>query len=143
LDERLVQAFGRIKFKVQTITKSARYGIKLYVLTNAMTAFVLKVIVYNGAATYNISDAQDKKTVKVVKQLVERYNNTHCTLYIDRLYTSIDLMKVLDKVNLDVTGTVMKNRLPKEVVIANSSKEYTQMTRGSFKSNRYTYYNEL
>jgi hypothetical protein len=46
LDETLVCAFGRIKFKVRIITKSARYGIKLYVITDAVTAFVLKVIIY-------------------------------------------------------------------------------------------------
>ena len=41
LDETLIQSFGRIKFKVQIISKSARYGIKIYVLTDAATAFVL------------------------------------------------------------------------------------------------------
>jgi hypothetical protein len=29
LDESLIRAFGRMKFKVRIITKSARYGIKL------------------------------------------------------------------------------------------------------------------
>jgi hypothetical protein len=61
LDESLIGAFGRIKFKVRIIRKSARYGIKLYVLTDAMTAFVLKVIVYIGASTYYNSDVEDKK----------------------------------------------------------------------------------
>jgi Transposase IS4 len=44
LDETLLRAFGRIKFKVQIIAKSARYGIQLYVVTDAETAFVLHVI---------------------------------------------------------------------------------------------------
>jgi hypothetical protein len=38
LDESLLREFGWIKFKVRIITKSAQYGIKLYVLTNATTA---------------------------------------------------------------------------------------------------------
>ena len=45
LNETLIRAFGRIKFKVRIITKSARYGIKLYVITDAETALVLKIIV--------------------------------------------------------------------------------------------------
>jgi hypothetical protein len=52
LDESLIRTFGRFKFKVRIITKSTRYGTKLYVLIDAMTAFVLKVIVYTGATTY-------------------------------------------------------------------------------------------
>ena len=44
LDETLVRAFGRMKFKVRIISKAARYGIKLYVITDAETAFVCKVI---------------------------------------------------------------------------------------------------
>jgi hypothetical protein len=42
LDQTLIWAFGRIKFKVCIETKAARYGIKLYVITDAATAFVLK-----------------------------------------------------------------------------------------------------
>ena len=41
LDETLIRSFCRIKFKVRIISKSARYGIKIYVLTDAATAFVL------------------------------------------------------------------------------------------------------
>ena len=69
LDETLVRSFGRIKFKVRIISKAARYGIKMYVLTDAATAYVLRVIVYTGKHTYNESINQaDKKTVRVVKE---------------------------------------------------------------------------
>jgi NAD(P)H-flavin reductase len=42
LEETLIWAFGRIKFKVHIVTKAAWYGIKLYVITDAVTAYVLK-----------------------------------------------------------------------------------------------------
>jgi hypothetical protein len=48
LDVTLIRAFGRIKFKARIVTKAARYGIKLYVITDAVTAFVLKVVIYTG-----------------------------------------------------------------------------------------------
>ena len=46
LDETLIKSFGRIKFKVRIITKAARYGIKAYAITDAKTAYVLKIIFY-------------------------------------------------------------------------------------------------
>ena len=60
LDEILIQTFGCIKFKVRIITKSAWYGIKLFVITDAETAFVLKVIVYTGTQTYGTSTTGKK-----------------------------------------------------------------------------------
>jgi Transposase IS4 len=92
----LIRAFGCIKFKVCIITKLARYGIKLYVLTDALNVYVLKVIVYTGASTYYNSGPEDtKKTVMVVKQLVDKYKNTHHTIYVNQFYTLIDLLKAL------------------------------------------------
>jgi hypothetical protein len=61
LDEKLIHAFGRIKFKVCLSTKAAGYGIKLYVIADAVTAFVLKVVIYTGKSTYNTLEQQEKK----------------------------------------------------------------------------------
>jgi hypothetical protein len=84
LDETLICAFGRIKFKVRIVTKAARYGIKLYVITDAVTACILKVVIYIGKSTYISSDQQEKKkTVQVVEQLVEPFVGTYRTIYVD------------------------------------------------------------
>jgi DNA polymerase III epsilon subunit-like protein len=143
LDETLLRAFGRIKFKVRIVTKSARYGIKLYVVTDAETAFVLKIIIYTGKSTYNESDSENKKkTVQVVRQLCQDYKDTYRCVFVDRFYTSIDLLKELDKLGLYVTGTCMRNRLSKEVVIKKQSREYKEMQRGDYKKHVYTYKND-
>jgi hypothetical protein len=88
LDKTLIRAFGRIKFKVRIVTKATiRYGIKLYVITDAVTAFVLKVVIYTGKSTYNTSEQQEKKkTVQVVEQLVEPFVGTYPTIYVNRFY---------------------------------------------------------
>jgi Transposase IS4 len=39
LDESLIRCFRRIQFKVRIITNAARYVMKLYVITDAATAF--------------------------------------------------------------------------------------------------------
>ena len=139
LDESLIRAFGRMKFKLRIITKAARYGIKLNVITDAITAYVLKVIVYTGKTTYQDSNEDMKKTVQVVKALCEPFSGTFRTVYIDRFYTSIDVRKELDKMDLFVTGTVMKNRIPNDLTIAKSSRQFKTMARGDFNRHVYTY----
>jgi Transposase IS4 len=52
LDETLILAFGRIKFNVPIVTKAARYGIKIYVITDAATVSVLRMVFYTGMSTY-------------------------------------------------------------------------------------------
>ena len=131
LDETLLRAFGRMKFKVRIISKSARYGIKLYVGTDARTSFVLKVLVYTGKFTYQESTSESlKKTVQVVQQLVEPFRGSFRTVYVDRFYTSIDLLKELHEMKLFVTGTILSNRVPKNITIAKSSAQFRQMERG-------------
>lgn len=140
LDETLIRTFGRIKFKVRIISKAARYGIKLYVLTDAQTAFVLKIIIYTGKSTYQPTiDANEKKTVSIVKELCQHLAGTHRTVFVDRFYTSIELMRELKAMDLYLTGTLMKNRIPKEMVIARSSKQFREMKRGDFKRHLYQY----
>jgi Transposase IS4 len=140
LDETFLRAFGRIKFKVRIVTKSARYGIKLYVVTDAETAFVLRIIIYTGKSTYNERELEDtKKTVLVVRNLCLDFKDSHRVVFVDRFYTSIDLLKEMDKLGLYVTGTCMRNRLPKEVILPKKSKEYKDMQRGDFKTNVYKY----
>jgi Transposase IS4 len=73
LDKTLIRAFGRIKFKVRIVSKAARYGIKVYVITDARTAFVLRVLIYTGRTTYTqTGEVNDHpmKTVQIVNKLV-------------------------------------------------------------------------
>jgi len=140
LDETLLRAFGRIKFKVRIVSKAARYGIKLYVLTDARTAFVLRVVVYTGQSTYNQSDTESNlKTVQVVQKLCENYRGSFRTVYVDRFYTSVDLLKQLEDMNLYVTGTMLSNRIPQSIHRAKSSKAFKTMRRGEFIKHSFNY----
>jgi Transposase IS4 len=99
LDETLIRAFGRIKFKVRIVTKAARYGIKIYMITDAVTAFVLLVLIYTGRSTYGAVEDQEErlKTVQVVNHLVQPFVGTYRTIYVDRFYTSLELLKSLEE----------------------------------------------
>jgi DNA polymerase III epsilon subunit-like protein len=142
LDETLIRAFGRIKFKVRIVTKAARYGIKIYVITDAVTAFVLRVLVYTGKSTYHddSESAQEKlKTVQVVMRLVEPFVGSHRTIYVDRFYTSVDLLKALAEKDLYLTGTMLANRIPLGIRIPKTSREFKSMKRGDAVSCKMSY----
>jgi hypothetical protein len=131
LDETLLRAFGRMKFKVRIITKAARYGIKLYVVTDARTAFVLGVLVYTGKFTYaDTMSESSKKTVQVVQKLCEPFRGSYRTLYVDRFYSSVDLVKELEDMQLYTTGTILSNRIPRDMLIAKNSRQFKAMNRG-------------
>jgi Transposase IS4 len=130
LDETLLRAFGGIKFKVRIVSKSARYRIKVYVLTAAMTAFVLRGVDYTGKSTYDREIMDKKKTVQIVERLVNQYKNSHRTIYVDRFYPSIELLKSLAERKLYLTGTMMANRIPQGIIIAKTSATFRQLKRG-------------
>ena len=72
-----------------------------------------------------------KNTVPVVKSLCEPFANKYGMVYIDRFYTSVDLLKELEKkMNLYMMGTVMKNRIPGNLRIAKTSQTFKSMNRG-------------
>jgi Transposase IS4 len=140
LDETGIHAFSWIKFKIQIIMKSARYSIKLYVITDAETAFVLCTIIYTGTHTYYEKDNNSlKKTVAVIKRLCTPFEGSHRTVFVDLFYTSLDLLKELDTMNFYVTGTVMRNRLPKELKNAKACREFKIMKPGDHKMHKYSY----
>ena len=89
---------------------------------------------YNEAVNPN-----EKKTVTVVKELCQHLAGSHRTVYVDRFYTSLELMKELQQMNIYMTGTMMRNRIPKELTIAKSGKEFKQMGRGDVKCHLYEY----
>ena len=94
MDETLIHYFGGIKFKVIIGTKSDWYGIKIYVVTDAETAFVLKLLIYTGKYTYaNNYNTEILNTVKVVCKLCNTFEESHHPVLIDRFYTSITLME--------------------------------------------------
>jgi Transposase IS4 len=84
---------------VRIVTKVARYGIKLYVIIDAVKAYVLQVVIYTGKSTYYSaqpgSEEDKMKTVKIVEKLVEPFVGSYRTFYMDRFYTSLELARSL------------------------------------------------
>ena len=78
--------------------------------------------------------------MKIVQKLCEPFEGTYRSIYVDRFYTSIDLIQTLEKMKLYVTGTVMANRLPKQVQL--TANEVRSMERGEYLHHLYNYKNE-
>ena len=104
-----------MKSKVKIITKSARCGIKTYVMTDAENYYVLKSIVYTEKTKVYTSttNSEDKSTMRVVKYMFEPLKGTYRTIYIDRLYTTMELLiEIYDMLLFDTYGCI-KNHTPK------------------------------
>jgi Transposase IS4 len=98
-------------------------------------------ILGNLPTSLQTSDQQEKKkTVQVVEQLVEPFVGTYRTIYVDRFYTSIDLLKWLTNRQLFLlTGTVLANRIPLLIRTAKTSSTFKKMNRGDAIKCRLTY----
>lgn len=112
IDEAMCPFRGRISFRVYIKNKPNKYGLKLFVVCDSATGFVLNCEVYTGS-----SGNVDNSIVALVDRLCSQYfGKGHC-IYMDRYYTSPALLKMLWEKNTLGVGTVMKNRkgLPKEL----------------------------
>lgn len=115
IDESLVLFKGRLGFKQYIPSKRSRFGIKLFLLCDVETGYILDFIVYAGSET-------EKKTVgdfgvsgAVVTTLMEKYLNKGHILYVDNWYTSPDLFMYLHQNKTNACGTVklLRRGLPK------------------------------
>lgn len=98
IDESLVLWKGRLSFKQFIKTKRHRFGIKLFVLCDVETDFILDFIIYTGAETRLLPyDANIGISGAVVKTLIASYLNKGYNLYTDNWYTSPILAQYLYK----------------------------------------------
>lgn len=112
IDESLVLWKGRLSFRQYIKSKRHRFGIKLYIICDCETDFILNFIVYTGATT-TIQDPLENvlgKSGLVVKKLMKPYLNKGHSLFTDNFYTSPQLAMYLHKKKTNICGTVRKNR---------------------------------
>ncbi|KAJ8405688.1 hypothetical protein AAFF_G00316680 [Aldrovandia affinis] len=115
VDERLVAFRGRCPFKQYMPSKPAKYGIKIWVATDAKSSYALNMQVYTGRPVGEAPERNQGK--RVVLDMVKglRGHNITC----DNFFTSYNLGQELLKKKLTMIGTVRKNRteLPAEVLV--------------------------
>ncbi|XP_057662243.1 piggyBac transposable element-derived protein 4-like [Diorhabda carinulata] len=116
IDEQLVGFRGRCPFRVYMSNKPNKYGIKIMMLCDNSTKYMVDAIPYLG---------KDSETTRgnvpgyYVEKLVETIKSSNRNLAMDNWFMSIPLaQKLLNEYKLTVIGTIRKNKreLPEEFV---------------------------
>ena len=113
IDEQLIKFNGRASFKQYMPKKPAKFGIKFYALVDTVSCYLYTIEVYVG------KHSREKNTAEnVVKRLVSDLPaGIKRKLTMDNYYTSYALATELLEENIELLGTVKKNRafIPKEI----------------------------
>lgn len=111
VDEMLVPFRGRCGFRMYIPSKPAKYGIKVQILADATTHYMVQAEVYTGAP---LPGTRNESVLPVpaqtVMRLVAPVLNTNRNITGDNWYTSVQLVDELRKVGLTYVGTVKKNK---------------------------------
>lgn len=110
IDESIIVFKGRLIFKQYIPSKRHRFGIKMFVLCDVKTGFILDFIIYCGEGT-DITDSECLGVSgAVVTTLLQDYLNKGHNLFIDNWYSSPQLYDFLHTKKTNACGTVRKTR---------------------------------
>ncbi|XP_071052962.1 piggyBac transposable element-derived protein 4-like [Onthophagus taurus] len=111
IDESLLLFKGRLLFKQYIPSKRSRFGIKMFIISDCKTGYILDFIIYSGSTTEITSNNPELgKSGQIVLMLMNNYlHKGHC-LYVDNWYSSPLLFQYLHQQQVNACGTVKKNR---------------------------------
>ena len=119
IDEYLSLWKGRPKFRVYIPSKRERYGIKIYMLCESSTDYLVSFIIYRGSDTKYTSPAdidllkdfdEHANPSKVVLSLASSLMNRGYCIIVGNLYTSPELARTLLENHTDIYGTLQKKK---------------------------------
>ena len=110
IDESLILFKGRLAFKQYIPSKRHRFGIKLFVLCDCETGYVIDMMVYQASNFEIPRDDPHGVSGAVVKKLMGKFLNKDHILITDNWYTSPYLARYLESMKTGTFGTVRKNR---------------------------------
>ena len=107
IDEMMIGTRCRISFLEYIPKKPTRFGIKVWVLAEAKTGYVLDFDIYTGAEADPVKKGLG---YRVVMKLMEQYQGKGHCVFIDNFYTSPQLLLDLLAHSTYCVGTVKTNR---------------------------------
>lgn len=111
IDEMMIGTRCRVSFLQFMPKKPCRFGLKVWVLAEATTGYVLGFQIYTGAVLSAVSSAETKGLgYRVVMDLMDPYQGKGHRLFVDNFYTSVELVSDLLKKGTFSTGTIRLNR---------------------------------
>ncbi|XP_022832069.1 piggyBac transposable element-derived protein 4-like [Spodoptera litura] len=113
IDESIMPYKGYISIKQYIPNKRNRFGIKLFIMCDVKTKFIIEFIIYCGSRT-EIDDPNNLGiTGAVVTNLLEGLTDENRRIYADNWYSSPKLYQYLHNRKTYACGTVRLNRLKK------------------------------
>ena len=109
IDESLMLWKGRLSFRQYIPSKRNRLGIKLFMLCDCETRYLLDLLVYAGSQTDITLSPGLGVSGSIVQKLISNYLGQERILFVDNWYTSPSLFMYLFKNNTGACGTARKN----------------------------------
>jgi len=110
IDESIVEWKGRLTFKQYIPSKRHRFRIKLFVLCDCKSGFVLDFLVYTGDNQHIDFNESLSQSGSVISTLMSPYINKGHILYMDNWYSSPTLYEYLLEHKTGTCGTVKERR---------------------------------
>jgi hypothetical protein len=101
---------GRLGFKRYIPSKRRRYGIKLFILCDCRTGFVLDFVIYTGSETETKYNKGLGIAGSVVMSLMQPYLQKGHNLFMENWFTSPVLFEELHANSTGAYGTARENR---------------------------------
>jgi hypothetical protein len=99
-----------LHFKQYIPTKRHKFGIKISLLCDCKTGFVLDFILYSSAETEIYYQDELGLSGSIVITLLKRFLNKGHSLFVDNFYSSPILFEYLHRYRTGACETVKKNR---------------------------------
>ena len=101
---------GRLDFRQYVPSKRSRFGIKLYMLCDCRTVFILDFLVYTGLSTSVVRDNILSVSGAIVMKMIEKYLYRCHNLYVDNWNSSPALFEILYQKKIGACVSVRVNR---------------------------------
>ncbi|CAF1034879.1 unnamed protein product [Didymodactylos carnosus] len=101
---------GRLNFKQYIPSKRHRFGVKLFILCDCHTGFIMNFIIYTGQQTEVKLDKELGMSGSIVMTLMNSYLDKGHVVFIDNWYTSPILFEKLHYRRTSACGTARSNR---------------------------------
>jgi hypothetical protein len=105
---------GRVKFKIYNPQKPTKWGIKEYVLSDAVVPYTLIIKLHDGIENEDEENEQNEvikgKISNLVLAMTQDYQYKSHKLVMDNYYNSPSLFQILKSTGIGAIGTLRHNR---------------------------------
>nr|XP_022909613.1 piggyBac transposable element-derived protein 4-like [Onthophagus taurus] len=109
IDEKLEPYRGRCSFFQYIPSKPAKYGLKIFTLTDSKTFYTLNLEIYCGTQPEGLYLVRNS-AIDIVDRLISSWKGTNRNLTTDNWYTSLPLAKFLLNNGITLVGTLRSNK---------------------------------